>query len=201
MVSSKESTILSGVEVDNEQSKATEASKTGHWSAVSEMAYVWQRNCLSLRNGILLWGIPLVVPTSVLIKASTVFMIDPTIISDGVCSSVREEHISTVAKTATLTVQQHLGWCPSLEIGGVSSSLLRPINDENTFPEILDRKTVYCLIVQQVDLFLVSSCLSLLSTHHRFVPTHVPCLLSIEITMADMFLAFQENSFTGDELD
>uniref|UniRef100_A0A0K2UNZ9 Uncharacterized protein n=1 Tax=Lepeophtheirus salmonis TaxID=72036 RepID=A0A0K2UNZ9_LEPSM len=56
MMSSPESTMLSGVEVDNELPKAIEASKTGNWSAVSEMAFVWTEDCLFLRNGLLFFG-------------------------------------------------------------------------------------------------------------------------------------------------
>uniref|UniRef100_A0A0K2USH9 Putative LOC100333391 [Danio rerio] n=1 Tax=Lepeophtheirus salmonis TaxID=72036 RepID=A0A0K2USH9_LEPSM len=56
-VSSLESTILSVVAVDNELSKAIEASKTGNWSAVSEIEYVRKRDCLFLKNVLLFWGI------------------------------------------------------------------------------------------------------------------------------------------------
>ncbi|CAF2743704.1 unnamed protein product [Lepeophtheirus salmonis] len=66
MMSSPESTMLSGVEEENELSKAIETSKTGNRFAVSEMAS--EAGLSILRNGLFFWVIRLVVPTSIRVE-------------------------------------------------------------------------------------------------------------------------------------
>nr|XP_040577570.1 uncharacterized protein K02A2.6-like [Lepeophtheirus salmonis] len=59
---SSESSLLSALQEDQELCSAVEAARTGVWDSTTLRAYSQRKNCLSLKNGLLFWGIRLIVP-------------------------------------------------------------------------------------------------------------------------------------------